>query len=185
MDEEVIIMAYGFWSKTEYDLSFVRENIEMVIYTAVCFFIPFLLGHPQLFVGVVVNASLVMAAMNLKGYKLLPVIIAPSLGVLSRGLIFGPFTVFLLYMIPFIWVGNMILVMAFKWLRLKHNMNRWVVLAIGGGVKAAFLFTIAYILVSLGVLPALFTTVMGIIQLTTAILGGVAALSVQAVKKAF
>jgi hypothetical protein len=180
---ESVAYFYDVINKQEYVLQYKAEIIEMLLYTAVAFFLPVFLGHPQLVVGVVVNAMLVTAALNVKGYKLLPVIIAPVLGVLSRGVLFGPFTVFLLYMVPFIWLGNFILVFAFKELNLHRKMNAWLALLAGSAVKALFLFGAAFLLVSLGVIPALFLTTMGLFQFYTAILGGILALGVHAAKK--
>jgi len=170
-------------NKQEYILEYKQELFEIILYTAVSFFLPLLVGHPQIIVGVLVNTLLITSALNVKGYRLLPVIIAPALGALSRGVLFGPFTVFLLYMIPFIWVGNTILVFAFKWLNLDKKVNKWVTLLIGSVMKATFLFLIAYILFSLKLVPALFLTAMGVFQFYTAILGGVVAFGFQWVKK--
>ena len=58
--------AYKLANLQDYAMSHVYENIELVIYSAVCFFLPFLMGHPQVFVGIVVNAMLITAALNLK-----------------------------------------------------------------------------------------------------------------------
>lgn len=174
---------YGFLKKQDYGLGYIQENIEMFAYTAICFFIPFFIGHPQIVVGTVVNAMLVLAALNLKGYKMLPVILAPSLGVLSKGLLFGPFTVFLIYMIPFIWIGNSILVYAFKRLYVHKRTNRWVSLLFGAGFKAVFLFIAAFALVKLEVIPPPFLVSMGMFQFYTAIAGGIVAAGVHAVKK--
>lgn len=167
----------------DYKLEYRQELFEIMLYTVVSFFLPFFVGHPQIVVGVLVNSLLITSALNVKGAKLLPVIIAPTLGALSRGVLFGPFTVFLLYMIPFIWVGNSILVFAFKWLNLDKKVNKWVTLVIGSAVKAGFLFGIAYLLVSLNVLPIMFLTAMGLFQWYTAILGGILALGFQSAKK--
>ena len=167
----------------DYKLEYRQELFEIALYTVVSFFLPFFVGHPQIVVGVLVNTFLITSALNVKGTKLLPVIIAPALGALSRGALFGPFTIFLVYMIPFIWIGNSILVFAFKWLNLGNKLNRWVTLLIGSAAKAGFLFGVAYLLVSLKVLPALFLTTMGIFQLYTAILGGIVALGFQSAKK--
>ncbi len=167
----------------DYKLGYRQELFEIVLYTAVSFFLPLFIGHPQIIVGVLVNTLLITSALNVKGAKLLPVIFAPALGALSRGVLFGPFTVFLLYMVPFIWVGNAILVFAFKSLNLDRRLNKWVTLLLGSAAKAAFLFGVAYILVSLGVIPTLFLTTMGLFQFYTAILGGVLALGFQSAKK--
>ena len=167
----------------EYALSTVQETAEMVVYSAVCFFIPFLLGQPQILVGTLVNAALVLAALNLRGARVLPVILLPSLGVLAAGLIFGPLTPFLLYMIPFIWIGNSVLVVAFKELRLAKKMKYWKVLLAGAAAKASFLFASAVALFSLGLVPVPLLTAMGVLQLQTALLGGLLAFVVQKAKQ--
>ncbi|MGV8163096.1 MAG: hypothetical protein ACP5N2_07225 [Candidatus Nanoarchaeia archaeon] len=174
---------YEFWSRTDYAVGFVQEYSELVIYSALAFLIPFLLAHPQIVVGVVVNAALVLSALNMKDYKLLPVIMLPSIAVLSRGLIFGPFTMFLIYLIPFIWIGNSILVYAFKELKLKRKMNSVFTLLIGATAKTVFLFLCALLLVKTGVIPAPFLVTMGVFQLYTALAGGAIALGIHEAKK--
>ena len=146
----------------------------MTLYSAISFLTPFLLGHPQLLVGVIVNAALVASARNLSWHRTLPIIILPSLGVLSRGLIFGPLTPYLVMMIPAIWLSNAIIVFAFKYL--SQRMNHWVGMTISSCIKAAFLFITAWILVTATILPEPFLIAMGPIQLTTALAGGALAL---------
>jgi len=167
----------------DYEISNAMQHFETVVYTAVSFFLPIVIGHPQVVVGILVNTLLITAALNLKGYKLLPVIIAPSLGALSAGLLFGPFTIYLVYMAPFIWIGNAILVFSFKWLKLKLEKNYLTTLISGAVAKSLFLFGSAFILFKLGIIPAMFLTAMGIVQLTTALGGGVAAYVFQAAKR--
>ncbi|MFA6073634.1 MAG: hypothetical protein WC758_05965 [Candidatus Woesearchaeota archaeon] len=174
---------YGFWGQTEYNLSFMQQNVELLIYSALAFLTPFLIGHPQMVVGVLVNAALVLATLNIKDYRLLPVIMLPSLAVLSRGVIFGPFTIFLIYMIPFVWIGNTILVYAFKELKLKRKINSIITLIIGAALKTVFLFSVAFILVKSGVIPAPFLVSMGLLQLYTALIGGGIALGIHEAKK--
>lgn len=173
------IMEDGYIEKRGYGFLFIKENIEMIIYSAICFFVPFFIGHPQMIVGVIVNASLILAAMNLKSYRLLPVIMLPSLAVLSRGIIFGPFTMFLVYMIPFIWFGNGILVYCFKFLKI----NKWIILILGSAIKAIFLFLTAILFFKAGIVPKIFLTTMGIFQFYTAIVGGIAAFGLHSAKK--
>jgi len=79
-------------------------------------------------VGIIVNAVLVFGALHIKKYSLLPLIMLPSLGVLARGAIFGPFTMFLVYMIPLIWVGNALLVWGMKYFYLAKSWNRFLAL---------------------------------------------------------
>lgn len=170
-------MEFKYLNKVDYSLSYIQQNVEMFVYAMISFFAPFFIGHPQFLVGVIVNSALVMAALNLKSYKLLPIILFPSLGVLARGVIFGPLSIYLLYMIPFIWIGNSILVYAFK------RFKKMPALFIGSLTKTGLLFLAALILVNLKLLPALFLTTMGLFQLYTALAGGILALGIHTVKK--
>ncbi|MBU0536399.1 MAG: hypothetical protein KKE20_05500 [Nanoarchaeota archaeon] len=170
---------YKLASLQEYSLSNTHQYFEMISYTMFCFLLPIVLSHPQIVVGIAVNAMLVLAGLNLKGYKLLPVIIAPSLGALSGALLFGPFTRFLLYLAPFIWIGNAIFVFSFKLFKLKLKKNYWLTLVIGSALKSGFLFLAALSLYLLGMIPAVFLTAMGILQLITAIGGGAGAFAFQ------
>lgn len=169
----------------QYKLETIQENIEMVIYSIIGFTIPFLIGQPQIVVGITVNTMLITSALNLKSSKLLPIIIAPSLGVLSRGLIFGPLSIYLLYFIPFIWIANTILILTIKWLKLKLNKNYLLALISGAGLKTIFLFLIALLLYSLNLVPAIFLTAMGLTQLITAFCGGIIAHGIQEIKTGF
>ena len=151
----------------------IEYNMHFFVYAFVAFFVPFMMGHPQLLVGVVVNSALILSAVFLDAKASWPIIILPSLGVLSRGVIFGPFSVYLVYMIPFIWVGNFLIVYLVKYFYLKRRKNYALSLGVGAVVKSAFLFTAAFVLVKLGIIPVLFLTAMGVLQLATALGGGV------------
>ena len=169
----------------DYSLPRVQEYIEMMLYATISFSLPFLLGHEQLLVGSVVNCALVLAALNLKGARLLPVIILPSIGAYLAGLIFGAASSALLYMLPFIWLGNAVLVLCIKYFVLDKKTNRIAALGIGATAKAAFLFLSALALLSFSMVPAAFLAAMGIFQLMTAAMGGAAALALQVGKKKF
>jgi len=169
--------------RQDYKMTLRQEYIELFFYTTLCFFIPFLFGHSQWITGTLVNAALILGALNLKKRMIIPIILLPSIAVLSKGIIFGPFTIFLLSMMPFIWISNIILVYAFKKLRLEKKMNSFIVLIIGAGTKTTFLFIIALILYNIGHIPALFLGTMGLMQLYTALSGGIIALGIQEAKK--
>ncbi|MEK7664636.1 MAG: hypothetical protein AAB361_00675 [Patescibacteria group bacterium] len=109
------------------------------------FFVPFFLGHPQWLVGTIVNACLFLTAIFLPKKFFLPLIIFPSLGVLARGLVFGPFTPFLIYFLPFIWLGNLVLI----------------------------LISAANIYFKFHIVPQMFLQAMGQNQLLTALAGGI------------
>lgn len=174
---------YSFLNKQEYALSTIQENIEFVIYSLASLLMPFIFMHMQILVGTAVNTALVLAALNMKNYKLLPVIVCPSIGAVAGGLLFGSFTPFLLYMIPAIWIGNFILIMSFKKFMVEKKKNRIMVLAGASAAKAAFLFVVAGTLVFSGILPKPFLIAMGPMQLATALIGGAVALGIQMAKK--
>ena len=167
----------------EYELTLMRENIELVIYSVFGFLVPFLLAQPQLLVGSVVNAALVLGALNLRGAKILPIILLPSIGVLFAGVMFGGFTQALLYMVPFIWAANVVLVLAIKEFALRRKVDKVKSLLVGAVLKSGFLFASAFLLFYSGLVPVAILGAMGILQLQTAMIGGGAALLIQEGKK--
>jgi hypothetical protein len=149
------------------EISEAREFLEFVLLSLASFFIPFLIGHPQFLVGVLVNMALVRGAMTLSNKKLIPLVFLPSLAVIARGLIFGPFTVFLLYLLPFIWLGNIILISAIRKLKNKNISVQTVLPAL---IKAGTIGSAAFILIKLSILPGALLFGMTIIQFATAII---------------
>lgn len=146
---------------------------EFTLFSMLSFFVPFLLSN-QILVGIAVNTSLIGGAMYMKGRNLLPVIILPSLGLLARGIIFGPITLYLLYMLPFIWIGNAVLILSLKLFHLKMKKSYLSAALAGSVLKTALLFSSAFILYSLGIIPAGLLAAMGIMQLITAVSASVA-----------
>lgn len=143
------------------------SNLKITVYAVIsfsAFVFPFLLGGPQILVGTMVNCYLFLAALFLPKKLSYSLIFFPSLGVISRGLIFGPYTPFLLILAPFIWISNWILQKSF------YKTNSFVTAAF---LKAIFLFSTANILIYLKIIPEFFLTSMGPIQLITALLGGI------------
>jgi len=158
-----------------FNLTAIEENVHLALYSFAAFLVPFMLGHPQILVGCIVNCALILGATYLKGHKLIPVILLPSIGVLTAGIMFGTFTPFLLIMVPFIWIGNAVYAYGYKAL---HSKTKSYLLSVGVSsiVKAGLLFSAAFALVSMNLLPAMFLTAMGWLQLTTALIGGVSAI---------
>lgn len=152
------------------------ELAEFLFLGFLAFLIPFVVGHPQILVGVLVNAFLVMASLHLDAKKVAGIALLPSMGAIARGVLFGPFTFALVFMVPFIWAGNIVLILAMKFL-LGKKMNYFVALGAGALLKAGLLFGAAYALLQLSLVPALFLEAMGIMQLITALGGGMIAFS--------
>ncbi len=147
------------------------KYLDVLVYGLV-FVVPLVFSHPQLVVGTLVNACLFLAAANCPMKKLTLLAILPSVAAILRGAVLGPFTPFLLYLAPFIWLGNGLLMWVFQRLSVK-SVGLGVVAA--AGLKALLLYVVALILVNQRVLPSVFLTSMGVLQLSTAILGGVLA----------
>jgi hypothetical protein len=170
-----------------YNIKDIEENIYLVLLSCIGFFLPFVLGHPQLLVGIMVNAMLIIGATYLKGHKLLPIILLPSLGVLAAGAIFGTYTVYLLYLVPFIWLGNAVYVYVYKHLNFKEKnlKNNFIGIGAASVVKEGLLFGVTFLLVKLAIVPSLFLTAMGILQLVTALLGGVLAIGILKTREKF
>jgi hypothetical protein len=184
MLSEVGSMEYSYVKKLYYESIYniknLEENFQMILLGAIGFFLPFILGHPQILVGVIVNAMLIIGATYLKGHKVLPLILLPSLGVLTAGIIFGTYTIFLLYLIPFIWLGNALYVYVYKHVSFKRNGWKGNMLGVGIAsiIKASLLFGITFLFVQLTIVPAMFLTAMGILQLATALIGGIVAVGI-------
>lgn len=143
-------------------------NIDL-IFPVLAFSIPFILSGPQWLTGTFVNCYLFLYVSSLsQKYKTLAIIL-PSIAALLHGAVFGPFTPFLIYFLPFIWLGNLILVSIFERTKSLNYSLRIILSSIS---KSVFLLSFAFIYVGLGIVPKLFMTSMGLIQLLTALLGG-------------
>lgn len=164
------------------ELKVVSQTVIFGAVSGLAFFVPFLLGHPQWLVGTAVNAFLFLAAIFLPKKYFLPIIILPGLGVLARGIIFGPFTPFLVYFLPFIWLGNLALIFIFshliKFLPAKYAVLKKIGIAVfvSAVVKFFILFLFANIYFKFSIVPAVFVQAMGLNQLATALAGGLLAL---------
>lgn len=154
-------------------LPLISQKTLTIILSLLSFFVPFSLGHPQLLVGTIVNAAILAAALYLPLNLSLPIIFLPSIAVLSRGLIFGPFTKFLVIFLPAIWLGNWLLYLFFRKTYLEKKWPYFLSLIISAGIKTLFLFSFALILFNLKIVPPLFLKTMGWIQLITAVSGGI------------
>lgn len=163
--------------ETTFNLPLVRPKVlGIAIFMALslaAFFVPFTLGHPQWLVGSAVNAALFLAAAYLPKKYFIPLAILPSLGVLSRGLVFGPLTMFLVYFLPFIWIGNLILILVFSNSFPSFGFLKSIVLAAAAKFLALILTATLYVKFSIA--PAIFLNLMGTNQLATALAGGVLA----------
>ncbi len=153
------------------NLSAIASALIFLVLSVLSFTIPFSLGHTQWLVGTIVNTALFLAAIFLPKKYFLPLTVFPSLGVLARGIIFGPLTFSLVYFLPFIWLANLILIVTFK--RLFLYIKYLPSVFFSATIKFLFLYAIANIYFEFHVVPKIFLQTMGIAQLFTALAGGI------------
>ena len=133
-------------------------------------------ANSQIIVGSIVNTALIMAAINLKGWKkIIGVVTMPSISTILSGYVFGTASVYMVYMIPAIWVGNFALIYAYKLVMLGKNKNYFLAGIIGILVKVAIIFTSFNILNIFNIFPQKLISnlqnAMGMTQLITATIG--------------
>ncbi|MBP5257054.1 MAG: hypothetical protein J6Y96_01730 [Mycoplasma sp.] len=107
-------------------------------------YINYLNKYNQILIGIIVNITLIRMAINSKSYTL-PIIgcTLPSLSTLPLGLV-GTITLpfkYTCYMIPFIWLGNISLVLIFKFLFKNKKKNYSFVSIISLIVKPIIIFS--------------------------------------------
>lgn len=146
------------------------QSLIFVLLAVVSFAVPFFLSTQQLITGTLVNLALFLAAKTLEPKQAWPMIFFPSLAVLSRGLIFGPMTKFLIIFLPFIWLGNLVLVSVFR--KTQPRLGYWWGISLAALGKFVLLFLLAHLFFQLNLVPRLFLQTMGVNQLITASLGG-------------
>lgn len=156
------------------------ENVTLVqrtyILWALAYCIPLVLSSHQLITGTIINSLLFLAAPRRLNKEILPVIILPSFGAITHGILFGPQTVFLYYFIPCIWLANYVLI----WIYTKTNPLPSPVRIVSASLaKYLILQTFAYIYFSAYIVPRLFVSSMGYMQLLTAISGGLIAYGIR------
>lgn len=173
-----------FWQ--DYRLSKLMEYAEASLYSLLAFSLPFAMGHSQILIGSAVNCVLVLAALNLRGFMLLPVVVLPSVGLMASGMVFGNLSHSLVYMLPFIWAANSAFVFMVKksaWERAGGGFKMLPMAFKPAAVKAAFLFAVAFALFQLGLVPQVFLAAFGINQFITAAIGAAAAIKLHEAKK--
>lgn len=147
------------------------ESYEMIFLWLLAAVIPFVFEKPQLLVGSIVNAIIAVSFWkSKKSIYAIPVLFLPSLAALSRSVVFGPFTLYLVYLLPFIWAGNSVYGLVIR--RLHVRLQFFPATVIASALKAGLLVLATIIMVHYSLLPKIFITNMGIGQFVTAIIGG-------------
>ena len=137
---------------------------------SLAFFIPFLISGPQLLTGTLVNCLLILGVKFVYKKNHLFLAVLPSVAAVLNGLIFGKFTIFLVYFLPFIWLSNFILIRSITYLKEKLSLSFSITLSVI--LKTIVLFVTALIYFKFSFVPEIFLTAMGVFQLITGIIGG-------------
>jgi len=168
--------------KTETTLINVRSlTIYQNIIIGLVFLIPFLIGGPQLLTGSLVNCLLILGAKFVDKKNHLIMAVLPSVAAVLNGLVFGKFTPFLVYFLPFIWLGNFIFIKSI--LYFKNNLPVSLSIISGLILKTFILYFSALIYFKLSLVPEIFLTAMGVFQLVTGIIGGLVFLGINKIIK--
>ena len=126
-------------NKTIYDFSEKVNIIQTMIIGAIAFLVPTFLAqliqmvfgkqsvianHSQIIVGSIVNTALIMSAIHIKGWKkIIGIVTMPSISTVLGGYVFGTASVYMVYMIPAIWLGNLALIYFYKLILLEKKKN--------------------------------------------------------------
>lgn len=129
-------------------LKYVFANILLVA-------VPIFFDHPQILTGTIVNLILIYIAINFRRNALLPAVFLPSLAALAKGVLFGPFTIYLAIFAPFIWIANAIFIIGIRYFLMKWKREIFA-FGLAAIFKAAFLFSIALLLMSFIKVPTVF-----------------------------
>jgi hypothetical protein len=141
------------------------------LFPSLAFAIPFFIASPQLLTGSVVNCLLfLVASKKLKRTVILGTAMLPSLGALLHGAVFGPLTPFLIWFLPVIMISNLVLINSYSFL--ENRGPRFLAIIFSGLGKTALIYLSALIYFQLHLVPAIFLTTMGALQLLTSLIGG-------------
>ena len=98
-------------------------------------------SHSQIIVGSIVNMVLVIAAINVKGWKkIIGIITMPSISTIMSGYVLGTASPYMAFMIPAIWLGNLVFIFSYKYLMIEKHKNYFLAGAIGIAIKVLIIF---------------------------------------------
>lgn len=177
------------------DFSKTSDTIQTILIFLLALLVPTFLGNiinntfgktsviaqnSQIIVGSIVNTALIISAINLKGWKkILGVVTMPSISTILSGYVFKSASVYMVYMIPAIWIGNFVLIYAYKWIMLAKEKNYFLAGIIGIITKVLVIAGGFMLLKAFGIFPDKMVntlqTAMTTTQLITASIGTVIA----------
>lgn len=190
-------------NKTIYEFSERIDAIQTIIIGLIAFLVPTFLAklitilfgaqsviatNSQLIVGSVVNTALIVSAINIKGWKkIIGVVTMPSISTILGGYVFRTASVYMVYMVPAIWLGNFALIYAYKFILIGKKKNYFLAGVVGIIVKVLVIFGSFELLNLFGIFPAKLVSnlqvAMGMTQLITASIGMLIAFVIYQIEK--
>lgn len=190
-------------NKSIYDFSEKMDLIQTIIIGIIAFLVPTFLAqliqiifgaqsviatNSQIIVGSIVNTALIISAINIKGWKkIIGVVTMPSLSTVLSGYVFGTASVYMVYMIPAIWLGNLALIYFYKLILLEKKKNYFLAGSLGIIIKVLVIFGSFELLNLFEIFPSKLVTnlqtAMGFTQLITASIGMLIAFVIYQVEK--
>jgi len=181
----------------KYELSKHAEIVELVLMSIIILLTPIIIPklldvvfgaqsavatNSQYVVGSLVNAGLIISAINVKGWKkIVSLITFPSISAISSGLVLKTASIFTVYMIPAIWIANFTIVYLYKYLHINKKINYTLSSVVAIIIKTAIIFSGFNILVLSNILPKsspaiqMLKVAMGTNQIITATIGAILA----------
>lgn len=142
-------------------------------------------SNSQYIVGTLVNTLLILAGINANGWKnVIGIITLPSISALLGGLVLKASSIYTVYMIPAIWIGNFAIIYLYRYLFVNKKLNYIVTSLIAIIAKCAAIYSGFRLLVVANIIPGaskVFTALniaMGTNQLITASIGAVIAFGI-------
>ena len=170
-----------------------KDSILSIVLIMIGLFVPaflqqatFLGTNRQLIIGTIVNATLVVCALKINDpKKIVALSILPSISSMTTGILFSGLTLYSKVMLPFIWIGNLSLILGIKYLskRIKFIPASIVSIIVKVGIIYGGFRLMSYSMKFPTKINNVFSTTFGITQLYTATLGLLLVLTVMFVKK--
>ena len=115
----------------------------------------FIASNSQYVVGTIVNIALIFAGVNVKGYKkIIGIITLPSISAICSGFIFKTASIYTVYLIPAIWIGNFAFVYLYRKIYVEKKKNYILASIPAILVKAAIIFFGFNLLTWVSVIPS-------------------------------
>lgn len=173
-----------------YPLSKKNEIVQWIILSICIFLIPMIMPqllsvifgkaswiatNSQYVVGTIINTVLIVAGINVKGWKKIAGLITlPSISAIGSGFIFKTASIYSAYMIPAIWIGNFTFVYIYRKLVVQKKKIYILGSIVAILIKAAIIyscfrvFTLATIIPNTGAIFTALNFSMGLNQIITA-----------------